>query len=114
MGGFYQYNINISGNSVEECATYGFIYECGNESVMAAVFCEMASMMGYQAWVICGQVPYRRGGYGDHTWVEINVEGNRYVCDPSFEHKEGKNGFMINYGQSGTWHYVYGYIMPEK
>ena len=101
-------------DNVEDLATYGFINERGDASVRAAVFYEMAGMMGYQVRFIDGYRPYRSGGYGRHTWVEINYSGSWYVCDPYFEYMEGRNGYMINYGQSGTWRYQIKRIVAQN
>ena len=105
------------GSNVEDlamCAMYGFQKERGDAYVRAAVFYEMAGMMGYKVRFINGWVPNQTGGYGDHAWVEINYGGSWYVCDPSFEFSEGRNGYMINYGQSGTWRYAYGTTVAQN
>ncbi|MBR1392778.1 MAG: transglutaminase domain-containing protein [Ruminococcus sp.] len=91
--------------STEWYAEYGFTYGKGNCYVMAAMFCEMARTLGYECHHISGRVPLARGGYGPHSWAEITVNGKVYVCDPDFTHETGYNGYMINYGQSGTWRY---------
>ena len=44
----------------------------------------------------------------------MNVKAQTYICDPSFEYGRGRNGYMINYGQSGTLRYVYGFILEEN
>jgi hypothetical protein len=72
---------------------------------MAAMFCEMAKCIGYEAHQISGKVPLRAGGYGPHSWVEVTIDGTVYVCDPDFTNETGRNGYMIAYGQSGTWRY---------
>ena len=72
---------------------------------MAAMFCEMAKLLGYDAHQISGRVPLKAGGYGPHSWVEITFEGTTYVCDPDFTEETKRNGYMITYGQSGTWVY---------
>ena len=92
--------------SMEWYADYGFKNGKGNCYVMAAMFCEMAKSMGYEAHQISGKVPLLAGGYGPHSWVEVVVNGTTYVCDPDFTNETGYNGYMINYGQSGTWRYV--------
>ena len=65
----------------------------------------MARALGYECHVMTGQVPLRRGGLGPHSWVEINIGGTWYICDPDFTEETGRNGFMIHYGKSGTWRY---------
>lgn len=96
---------------MEWYANYGFTYHQGNCYVMAATFCEMAKTLGYDAHQISGSVPLASGGYGPHSWVEINMNGGTYVFDPDFAHETGRNGYMIYYGQSGTWIYVKGSVM---
>ena len=86
-------------------ADYGFTNGKGNCYVMAAMFCEMAKLLGYDAHQISGRVPLKAGGYGPHSWVEITFEGTTYVCDPDFAEETKRNGYMITYGQSGTWVY---------
>ena len=86
-------------------ADYGFKNGKGNCYVMAAMFCEMAKLLGYDAHQISGRVPLKAGGYGPHSWVEITFEGTTYVCDPDFAEETGRNGYMIHYNQSGTWVY---------
>ena len=84
---------------------YGFKNGKGNCYVMAAMFCEMAKLLGYDAHQISGRVPLKAGGYGPHSWVEVTFEGTTYVCDPDFTEETKRNGYMITYGQSGTWVY---------
>lgn len=92
--------------TMEWYANYGFKNGKGNCYVMAAMFCEMAQAIGYEAHQISGKVPLAKGGYGAHSWTEVTVDGTVYVCDPDFTNETGRNGYMIAYGQSGTWRYV--------
>ena len=87
-------------------ANFGFTNRKGNCYVMAATFWEMAVCLGYDSWQMSGKVPLRVGGLGPHSWVEIVVNGRTYVCDPDFTYGTGRNGYLINYGQSGTWRYT--------
>ena len=86
-------------------ADYTFRNRRGNCYGMAAVFYEMAKALGYEAYHMSGSVPLASGGYGPHSWVEVIMNGTTYVCDPDFTHETGSNGYMIHYGQSGTWRY---------
>lgn len=90
-------------------ADFGFDKGKGNCYVMAATFCEMARLLGYDARQISGFVPVgdQSAGvnYGPHSWVEIDIDETTYVFDPDFTNETGNNGFMITYGQSGTWRY---------
>ncbi|MCR5109236.1 MAG: transglutaminase-like domain-containing protein [Lachnospiraceae bacterium] len=94
-------------------ANFGFDNHKGNCFVMAATFCEMARVMGYAPRQMCGYVPARRGGMTIHSWVEIDVDGQTYVCDPDFTYGTHKNGFMIKYGQPGTWRYTNYFVMHD-
>ena len=78
----------------------------GNCYGMAAVFLELAHNLGYEGVQIAGQVPSRRGGVTPHSWVELYIDGKTYVCDPDFTYGTGRNGLLIQYGQSGTWRYI--------
>ena len=90
---------------VEYYANYGFTNKYGNCYVMAATFCRMARELGYECYLVEGWVPKRGGGVTAHGWTEIVINGTTYVCDPNFTNETGKNGYMINYGNSGTWRY---------
>lgn len=92
--------------SMEWYAEYGFTNKKGNCYVMAATFCEMARLLGYDAHQISGRVPLATGGWGPHSWVEITMDEKVYVFDPDFEHETKRNGFKITYKQSGTWWYL--------
>ena len=98
-------------------AEFGFDKGKGNCYVMAATFCEMARLLGYDARQISGFVPLgdQSAGqnYGVHSWVEIDMDGTTYVFDPDFTNETGNNGFMITYGQSGTWRYSFKEVMHD-
>ena len=92
-------------------ANYGFTNHKGNCYVMAATFWEMAVCLGYDTRQMTGYVPLVSGSLGPHSWVEIVVGGKTYVCDPDFAYNTRKrgnprNGYLINYGQTGTWRYT--------
>ncbi|MCD8219103.1 MAG: hypothetical protein LUC50_01730 [Ruminococcus sp.] len=58
-------------------------------------------------------MPLLRGGYGPHSWVEIDINGTTYVYDPDFTNETGSNDYQISYGQSGTWCYVKEEVMSD-
>ena len=86
-------------------ATYGFENGRGDCYVMAACFYEMAKALGYDAHWMFGYVPMAAGGLGIHSWVEIDIDGATYVCDPDYTHESGGNGYMFAYGYSGWGYY---------
>jgi len=50
----------------------------GNCYESAALFCQLAKAMGYNAKAMAGKTSGR-----PHGWVEIKVSGTWYVCDPN-------------------------------
>ena len=111
---YVEWEKDASKITLQKAADYGFNSRNGNANavakgncyVLAAMFCEMARLLGYDAHLISGKVPLLKGGYGPHSWAEVNVNGTVYVCDPDFTNETKRNGYMITYGQSGTWKYV--------
>ena len=100
------YSYSYAVNNVQGYAIQGFQNSCGDAFVKAAVFCMMARQLGYEARMIHGYVPGAGGGMIEHAWVEIDNDGNTLICDPDFEYETKRNGYMISYGQSGTWMYT--------
>lgn len=103
--GHNKYMPDTAAPGIKWYADYGFTNHKGNCYVMASTFYEMAVNLGYQPRQMSGKVPLRRGGLGPHSWVEITINGTNYVFDPNFTNETGRNGYMIHYGQSGTWRY---------
>lgn len=113
---YYGHNANMpqtAAPGTKWYADYGFQNLKGNCYVMAATFCEMARNLGYDAKQISGRVPLMSGGLGAHSWVEIVMDGITYVFDPDFTHETGRNGYKIQYGQSGTWRYNRDSVMVD-
>lgn len=92
-------------------ANTGFSTGTGGCYVMAATFYEMARDLGYDAHQMSGYVPRRGGGLAIHSWVEVVVNGVTYVVDPDYAYETGGNGYLIQYGQPGTWRYQSYYRM---
>ncbi|MBR0398510.1 MAG: hypothetical protein IJI10_09610 [Eubacterium sp.] len=87
-------------------AKYGFKNGTGNCYVKAATFTAMARQLGYPVRQVGG---YCRTEHGKtaHSWVEIYYKGKWRVCDPSWgRHGSYMSGWMIHYGQKGTWVYL--------
>ena len=108
--GYYR---SYTGATVSVSAQYGFTYGQGDCIAKAATFCVMARELGYRCWVCYGKVPYADGSFGAHAWCEIVYNGSTYVCDPDFEWDESRNGYMIYYGQSGTWKYQFECVLGD-
>ena len=88
-------------------ATYGMNNHRGNCYCMAASFVVLARELGYEAYEISG---YIAGTY-IHSWSEVKIGNKFYVFDPDFVVDQGRNGYQISYGQSGTWRYTDYYTM---
>ncbi len=87
-------------------ALYGFDNHKGLCYVRAATFYWLAKNMGYEVYFVQGQVK-TVNGVSVHGWCEIVIDGQLYVCDPSFEAgKAGRDGYMFKYGTKGTWMYI--------
>ena len=96
--------------TTKELSQYGLTHKEGNCYVKAAVFCELARAMGYEAYMITGYVMVE-GGWARHGWVEIVIKGETYVFDPYVRYRFGLQGsYMFHYGLKGT----YIYNKPEK
>lgn len=105
---YVEWEKDASKLTLQKAADYGFNSRNGNANavakgncyVLAAMFCEMARLLGYDAHLINGQVPLKLGGYGPHGWVEIIENGATYVYDPDYTLETGKNGFALTYGHT--------------
>ncbi len=79
-------------------AIYGIEQRAGNCYCYAASFAAVARQLGYDATMISGSVPLLAGGYGPHAWVELNINGVTYVCDPESQREYPNYGFyMVTY-----------------
>lgn len=79
-------------------AIYGIEQRAGNCYCYAAAFAAVARQLGYDATMISGSVPLLAGGYGPHAWVELNINGVTYVCDPESQREYPNYGFyMVTY-----------------
>jgi len=99
-------------------ADFGFKNKKGNCYVYAATFCQLARELGYEAYQISGSVPLADGSMGPHSWVEIIIDGLTYVFDTEacWQYKQSGtdyNGYMFNYGDRGTWKYVFSERMKD-
>ena len=92
--------------TVADGATYAFKYNKGDCVCKAAAFVVLARELGFQSNFIWGSVLLGNGNQGAHAWTETWVNGQMYVIDPEFETQENRNGYMISYGQRGTWKYT--------
>ena len=102
-----------AGSTISEGARYAFTNGVADCIGKASAFCLMARELGFNCVVKWGAVLQVDGSYAAHAWNEIVVDGKTYVCDPNYQWGTGRNGYMINYGQSGTWKYRIDGNFPE-
>lgn len=86
-------------------AMYGFANGYGNCYVMAAVFYQMAWLLGYEVYFIEGGVGSTTGAVIDHSWTELVIGGETFVFDPDFTNETGIDGYQIWYDKDDTWWY---------
>lgn len=100
-------------NGTKWFADFGFTNLKGNCFVFSATFYEMAKLLGYSPRQIDGKIPLRAGGYGPHSWDEIDINGITYVFDPECTYAVGIDAYQIWYGKPGTWRYSFPVLMHE-
>lgn len=86
-------------------AIYGIEQRAGNCYCYAAAFAAVARQLGYDATMISGSVPLLAGGYGPHAWVELNINGVTYVCDPESQRENPNYGFYMVTYQTAPYDY---------
>lgn len=91
--------------TIEQFADFGFDNQKGNCYVMAAMFYEMAYILGYNPRQMAGWVPSISRGITQHSWIEIDMDGQTWVFDPNFTYATKNDGFKFKYGTKGTWKY---------
>ncbi len=93
-------------NAADYYAVIGFKKKKGNCYVMAAVFYQMAKVLGYDAKFVSGKIPNTTGKkLQEHAWVTIRQSGKTYVYDPNFAYvyhtrqnnKNAASGFKMTY-----------------
>lgn len=84
----------------EGYAIYAVENRRGNCYCYAAAFAGAAKRLGFSARYIEGGVGLAAGGTGPHSWVEIDIDGTTYVCDPEAEYELGGNFYMVTYGSA--------------
>lgn len=92
------------GFTIHSCANQGFEYGEGNCLAWAGTFCAMAKVMGYDARLIWGTLPWQ-GRDVPHAWVEIWMEDGIHVYDPRKNDGEDMAGYDVRYGEPGTRDY---------
>ena len=68
-------------NPIQSVLVKGF----GTCTEYSHTMCAMLRYMGFKANCIWGQTAMARGGYGQHMWVEVYINGNTYVVDPQVD-----------------------------
>ena len=68
-------------NPIQSVLERGF----GTCTEYSHTMCAMLRYMGFKANCIWGKTAMAAGGYGQHMWVELYINGNTYVVDPQVD-----------------------------
>ena len=68
-------------NPIQSVLVKGF----GTCTEYSHTMCAMLRYMGFKANTVWGQTTLAGGGYGQHMWVELTINGNVYVVDPQVD-----------------------------
>ena len=116
-------NISYAYISYDYSPVYGVNYTNGNDrDIVVSAYstlvkrlgncydyaCTLAAVMqrlGYDAHVVHGLVGMSAGGYGNHYWVDTNINGRHYIFDAQVENN--------NLGWGGTVNHYFYCLRPE-
>lgn len=71
----------------------------GNCYRYAAAFAYLCKELGDDVHVCTGSISAARGGVTPHGWVEIEIDGTAYICDPDMEQAKGGDYYMKTFSQ---------------
>lgn len=82
------------------------VKQSGDSKTKATLFRDLAYAMGYEVYLIEGEITVSNKT-SKHYWVELKWDdGNWYECDPYYASKKGIDlYYLFNYGKYGTYTY---------
>ena len=92
------------GENVVGCAIHGFENGEGNCLAWAGTFVAMAKVLGYDARLVWGKLPFH-DEMVPHGWVEIWEDDGIHVYDPRQNEGVDFSGFDKRYGEKGSRKY---------
>jgi uncharacterized protein YjdB len=63
----------------------------------SSAFVVLTRAIGLESYVMQGKTSLAKGGYGNHWWVNIKIDGKYYVFDPNVEDNIAKGGAIYYY-----------------
>ena len=70
----------------------------GTQDNCSAAFAILMRRLGFEANIAKGKAMFSEGNYGNHTWVDVTVNGKHYIFDPQIENRNiGKNNSVYYY-----------------
>lgn len=63
----------------------------------SSAFAVLTRAIGLESYVMQGQTALSKGGYGNHWWVNIKINGKYYVFDPNVDSNIAKGGTIYYY-----------------
>ena len=108
------YEIGETGWSVDEAYDM-LVNGKGNCYSYAALVCEFAKALGFDAIAWSGTVVNNAGTpVTPHGWVEIELEGEKYVCDAELEMKKMTDCFMMPIDAPYCRRWKYNHVPKEE
>lgn len=78
---------------IKSVLEYGF----GTCTEYSYVYMAMMRYIGFDATTVSGLTSMSGGGYGEHTWVEVTLDGTVYVFDPQVD--DNMSGSSISHAR---------------
>lgn len=63
----------------------------------SSAFVVLTRAIGLESYVVQGKTALAKGGYGNHWWVNIKIDGKYYVFDPNVDDDIAKGGTIYYY-----------------
>lgn len=63
----------------------------------SSAFVVLTRAIGLESYVVQGKTALARGGYGNHWWVNIKIDGKYYVFDPNVDDDIAKGSTIYYY-----------------
>ena len=88
-----------SGDWTKDYALDIYAFGTGNCYRYAAAFAYLCKAIGDDVKVCTGMIASSKGGLTPHGWVEINVSGTIYICDPDMDQMKEEDYYMKTFDQ---------------
>lgn len=90
-----------------------FFYHKGTCFEYASAFSVMLRRLGFDSNVVRGKVISKNGGYVEHAWVSVKINGEKYLFDPQLEKSNPNKDGSIQYTYFGITYDYYDYLYTD-